>query len=98
MDELQIERRFWLALSICEGIGPVRFHKLLHHFGSAKMAWNASLEELKKVIGEKTAERLADFREEFSLEEYEARLQKLQVSYSTLPEKKYPQLLKNIKK
>src|SRR6185437_11298278 len=42
MDELR-ERRYWLALSVCNGIGPVRFQKLLHHFGSAQSAWDAPI-------------------------------------------------------
>lgn len=96
MDELQDERRYWLALSACDGIGPIRFQKLLRHFGSAKNAWNASLKELKETgIGEKISEDLIDFKKEFSLAEYEERLQNLQVTYYTLQDEDYPELLKS---
>lgn len=97
MDEFN-ERRFWLALSVCNGIGPVRFQKLVKYFGSAEDTWRAGEKELKASgIGEKTAEELADFRKKFSLEEYEEKLDKLHVLYLTLQDKEYPELLKHIK-
>jgi len=98
MDELNEERRYWLALSVCNGIGSVRLQKLLSFFGTAKDTWQANEKELKASgIGEKIAENLVYFRKEFSLDEYEERLDKLHVSYLTLQDKKYPQLLKQIK-
>jgi len=92
------ERRYWLALSICNGIGPVRFQKLLRHFGSAKKAWEASLLALKESgIGEKVSQDIFDFRKTFRLETYEERMHKLHVSFITLQDNEYPSLLKQIK-
>lgn len=92
------ERRYWLALSVCNGIGPVRFQKLLHYFGSAKNAWDASCNELRASgIGEKIANDLEAFKKQFSLEAYEERMNRLQVSYLTLQDDAYPKLLKQIK-
>jgi len=99
MDELGDERRYWLALSVCNGIGPIRFEKLLQHFGSAKNAWDATVAEIKESgIGEKTADDFEDFKKTFSLEEYEEKMHKLQVTYFTLQDSDYPHLLKTIKK
>jgi DNA processing protein len=98
MDEFKIERKYWLALSVCNGIGPVRFQKLLHHFESAKNAWEAPLEELKASgIGERMAVDLIDFKKKFSVDNYEEQMHKLQVSYCTLRDDEYPGLLKQIK-
>ncbi|KKQ34914.1 MAG: protecting protein DprA protein, partial [Microgenomates group bacterium GW2011_GWA2_37_6] len=40
------ERNYYLAFSNFPGVGPIKFEKLLKHFGSAKAAWNGSLEQL----------------------------------------------------
>jgi len=99
MDELVYERPYWLALSLCDGIGPVRFQKLLLHFGSAKNVWKATLQELIETgIGEKISKDLIDFKTRFSLKEYEDRMQKLQVSYYSLQDEEYPELLKKSSK
>lgn len=99
MDEFGNERQYWLALSICNGIVPSKFQKLLHHFGSAKKAWHSKREEfIAAGIGEKTVAGLISFREEFSLSEYEERMRKVKVSYLTLQDKGYPILLKQIKR
>ncbi len=98
MDEFQIERRYWLALSVCNGIGPVRFGKLLRYFGSAKTAWDAPLKDLQASgIGGKMAEELWDFKKKFSLEEYEEQMRKLRVDYFILQDEEYPELLRYIK-
>jgi DNA processing protein len=92
------ERKYWLAFSICSGIGPVRFHRLLNYFGSATKAWDASLQELiDSGIGKKMAQDVLDFKKTFTIEKYEERMQKLQVTYLTLQDAEYPQLLKAIK-
>jgi DNA processing protein len=101
MDEFgvsQEERRYWLALSVCDGIGPIRFKKLVHHFGSAKNAWFATENELKETgIGEKISDALIAFKQEFSLDEYEEQMAKSRVVYLTLQDSEYPELLKHIK-
>jgi DNA processing protein len=99
MDEFNSERKYWLALSVCDGIGPVRFQKLLQHFGSAKKTWDASFEELRESgIGKKISQDLIDFKKRFYPVEYEDRMWKLQISYYALQDEEYPELLKQIKK
>lgn len=98
MDELMDERRYWLALTVCDGIGPVRLLQLLRYFGSAKKAWNAPKGELQAAgLGKKIATDIETFRKKFSLQTYEEKLEKLRISYLTLQDTTYPHLLKQIK-
>ncbi|MCB1043200.1 MAG: excinuclease ABC subunit UvrC [Acidobacteria bacterium] len=48
-------------LAHIEGIGPFRQQKLLRHFGSVEAIRAASLDQLGKVIGHKTAARVFDY-------------------------------------
>jgi DNA processing protein len=102
MDELESlkdERRYWLSLSVCNGIGPTRFHMLLRHFGSAKKAWFADRKELlASGIGQKLSEELVAFRETFSIDKYEEQMYTMKISYLTLQDSGYPHLLKLIKR
>ena len=34
---------YYLAFSNFPGVGPVKFKKIVGHFGSAKKAWNAEV-------------------------------------------------------
>lgn len=92
------ERSYWLGFSSFSGIGPGRFSKLLKEFGSAEKAWNASFSELESVLGKALAPKFIKFREEFSIEDYEQKLNKQKVWYLTLEDEGYPALLKQIKK
>ncbi len=94
MDE---EKKYWIAFSVFPGVGPVRFKLLLNYFGSAKAAWNASIETLKKIkLGEKLTDQFDEFRKTFNIETYLTQLTNLQVSVLTLIDPKYPKLLQQI--
>ncbi len=94
MDE---EKKCWLAFSVFPGIGPVRFKLLLTYFGSAKAAWNAKTETLRKIkLGEKLTQQFDQFRKTFRVDDYCSTLQKLHVSVLTLTDPKYPKLLAEI--
>lgn len=48
----EVERPFWIALSLVPGVGPVGFARILQRFGSARAAWEAReavLESLDRV-------------------------------------------------
>ncbi len=93
------ERDFWLAFSVAPGIGPLRFHKLLQHFDTAKNAWEASPQEIEKAVkSRKLVEELEKFKRNFSLEEYVKHLKEEHVWFLILEDKEYPQLLKQIDK
>lgn len=86
----------WLGFSAFSGIGPVRFNKLLATFGSAKDAWKATESDLQKSIGTAITKQVIDFRQSFSLTNYEKKLRDKYISFLLLKDIKYPQLLKNI--
>lgn len=90
------ERNYYLAFSNFSGVGPIKFEKLIKHFGSAKAAWSGSIEELGSIIGKTYAARHETFRKEFDFEEYLKRLAKQKISFVCLNEKEYPLLLKQI--
>jgi DNA processing protein len=87
------ERSYWLGFSLFSGVGPGRFAKLLSAFGSAKDAWDATTEDLEKVLGKALAAKFSDFRLKTSLEDYEEQLHKSNVCYLTLQDIDYPILL-----
>lgn len=92
------ERNAWLALSVCNGIGPAKLQKLLDYFGTAQIAWEAPIEALKQSgIGPKMAGDFVIFRNKFDLAFYLKRLQKTEVWFITREEENYPKLLKQIK-
>ncbi len=94
MDE---ERKYWLGFSVFPGIGPFRFKLLLNYFGSAKAAWEAKTETLKKIkLGEKLTDEFDHFRKTFDFNDYLQQLTKLHVAVLTLSDPKYPKLLKEI--
>ena len=91
------EKSYWLGFSMFLGIGPKKFNLLLEHFGSAKNAWEAPLDELKTIgIGTKVPEDFAAFRKNFSIEGYEQLLQAKGVKYLIVSEASYPQRLAKI--
>lgn len=92
------EHSFWLGFSSFSGIGPGKFSSLLKEFWTAEKAWKASFEELEKVLGKALTPQFVEFRDKFSIIEYEKRLKKARVSYLILTDKDYPALLKQIKK
>lgn len=92
------ERLYWLGFAVFPGIGPVRFKRLLDHFGTARLAWEASLPDLKKAgLGDITAIRMDEFRRNFSVSDYFQKLQNAGVKFFTLRDYQYPELLSRIK-
>jgi DNA processing protein len=45
------KRAYWIALSKVEGIGPIRFQKLVDYFGTPETAFKSSSYEASKVTG-----------------------------------------------
>ncbi len=91
------EESYWVAFSVFPGIGPVRFGLLRNYFGSAKAAWHADTQELRKIhLGDKLVEQFIAFRRTFGLDDYLARLKKLDVHILTLDDPRYPKRLAQI--
>lgn len=98
MSEVIQEKSFWLGFSSFSGIGPGKFAFLIKEFVTAEKAWNADFASLEKVLGKIWTPRFVEFRDRFSIPEYEKRLKKARVSFLILTDNDYPQLLKQIKK
>src|SRR3990167_6538763 len=91
------ERDYYLGFSNFPGVGPIKFEKLLKHFGSAKAAWKSPVSELGPIIGKTFAARFEEFRGSFNIDQYEKELLKKKISYVCVSEKEYPKRLKKIK-
>jgi len=59
-----IERRQIMPLLAIRGVGEVKATKLIRYFKSARNVFNASLDELKAVVGEKLGTRIYNFARE----------------------------------
>lgn len=91
------EKRYWVAFSVFPGIGPVRFAHLRGYFGSAKAAWEADPETLKKIhLGDKLTDQFLKFRHTFRVDDYLAALNKLHIHVLTIDDPRYPTRLKQI--
>lgn len=86
--------KYYLGFSVFEGIGPVRFRKLLNTFQTAKNAWEAEEDKLNSVLGKNLAASFIRFRISFSINNYESLLAKKNIQYVTFDDKNYPELLK----
>lgn len=95
MDE---EKKYWVGFNVFPGIGPLRFRLLLKYFGSARAAWHAKPETLKKIkLGDKLTDQFDHFRKKiYNSDKYLKKLSKIHVAVLTLKDAKYPKLLKEI--
>ncbi|MBP7832682.1 MAG: DNA-processing protein DprA, partial [Candidatus Levybacteria bacterium] len=91
-----MEENACLSFSLCKGVGPKTFLKLVRHFGSAQNAWNAfDLESAKEVgIGEKTYLKFDTSRKELDIEDYLLKINRAKVSIIGFTNLLYPQSLK----
>lgn len=88
------ERDYWLGFSAASGIGPKRFNYLLKHFGSAKRAWNAKDLEMDEILGPTVSQKFREFKKKFNLKLYVKELGRRKISFLTLKDKDYPELLR----
>lgn len=91
------ERKYWIALSCVEGMGPVQFNRLLKFFGTAKNIWQANLSDLRTLnLGPKLLEHFLEIRKNLGIEEIMMHLGKLGVTVLTPKDEDYPEKLKQI--
>ena len=87
----------YLAFSTFPSFGPQRFKLLREYFGSAKDAWVAPQKELRSLgIRAQLLEKFVKQREEFNLEDYLGRLERLGIDYTTIEDADYPERLKSL--
>ena len=90
------ERSYYLAFSNFPGVGPIKFNKLLKHFGGAMAAWNGSIKDLEEVLKPSLTKKFEDFRKTFDIEQYLNQLRKQRISFVCLSDNEYPKLLRQI--
>lgn len=87
----------WVAFTRVRGIGPMRFGKLLSHFGSAALAWRAgSSDLLASGLDARCIEALLAQRTKAPPEAEWERLERAGVEAIALPDPRYPALLSEI--
>ena len=86
-----------LAFSLSPRIGPKRFFDLLKVFGSARSAWSASSEDLRKAgLGERILDDFISFRKDFNVELEKKKLVDSGAVFIAQCDKGYPQSLKKL--
>lgn len=87
-----------LRLHLVQGVGPLRFRRLIEHFGSAAAVMNASRRELERVrtIGPATSEAICEKHDESIVEQEMERAAALSVRIICQADEEYPALLKEI--
>jgi DNA processing protein len=89
--------QYWIGFNIVSGIGPARFKRLLDHFGEAGRAWHATEVELHAAgLDARSIESLIAARQELSLADELARVQRQGASVVTWEDKRYPPRLLQI--
>lgn len=87
---------YWMAFRNVNGIGPVRFERLLAAFGTMRAAWDADARELQGALDRRSLEHLVAYRRRVDpVAEYEA-LRSEGIDVVTLRHEHYPDLLKEI--
>lgn len=91
------ERLAALSFSNFFKIGPKSIIKLLNYFGSLDQAYYSDFENLKRAeIKEEVIYAFLKFRQEFSIENAIARLEKNKIKFVYLEDASYPRILKEI--
>lgn len=92
------ESQATLAISLCDGIGPKTFQKLIRHFGSAKSIWENLDLSTYEDIGMRVSvfQKFQEFKKSFNLSFYINRLKKAKVFAVTIKDALYPETLKKI--
>ena len=91
-------RAYSLALSKINGLGPVKYRKLIDYFGDAKKAWEGNLTEWKEALGgtPKIFKEITEFKKRFDIFEYEASVLTKGINYLTIDDNLYPKSLREI--
>ncbi|HEY7535968.1 MAG TPA: DNA-processing protein DprA, partial [Thermodesulfobacteriota bacterium] len=92
------EWKYWIALSMIQGVGEVLYRNLLAKFNNPKNVFEASVNEIEKVdgIGEKTAKAIKDFQDWKKADEELSKIQKSDFKLLLLNDSSYPSNLFNI--
>lgn len=91
------DRHYWLGFNLVRGIGAVRLHSLMDHFGSVQAAWHGKPDELRAAgLGPKTVARLIALRRDVDLELLWRDVESQGVSVLISTDANYPARLREI--
>ncbi|MBI2941893.1 MAG: DNA-protecting protein DprA [Chloroflexi bacterium] len=91
------ERAYWVCLSQVSGIGPVRFQRLIAHFGTAAAVWKAAPVDLVRAgLDQRTAEAIIAQRASLDPDAVWSRIRQRGVEVLRLSDDAYPARLREI--
>ena len=91
------DRQFWLGFNLVSGIGPVRFRRLLSHFGSASAAWRANARGLAAAgLDLRTIESIIATRDRLDLDREMKRVETAGAALVIQGDREYPSLLQQV--
>src|ERR1041385_5599332 len=89
--------RYWIGFNRAKGIGPIRQHMLMEHFGSIELAWNAPPQKLKEAgLDQRSLQSLISTRATFDFDAEMRAIERVGAWIVTLDDAKYPPLLRQI--
>jgi len=91
-------KKYWIALNMVPGVGPVTYRKLLNHFGTPEQVLSASLHDLMVVPGlnDRIARELVNFGWPKRIDKELDAIAQQQIQLLTWDDEEYPALLKTI--
>ena len=91
------DKKYWVAFSQIESLGPLKFKKLYNYFPDLQTAWQASHGELKTAgLSDKDVEKIFSQQDSVNPDQEWEKLEKLGINVITVKDKNYPKLLKEI--
>lgn len=93
-----MKSKYWIAFSSIEQIDSTFIQSLYNYFGDIETAFNASLDDLKKIDGLsiKKSENFLKYRDKVDIDRTFAEVETRGINFLTLEDVNYPQMLKNI--
>ncbi|MCC6189582.1 MAG: DNA-protecting protein DprA [Anaerolineales bacterium] len=92
-----MDRRYWIAFNLVRGVGPVKFRRLLDHFGDARAAWTAPVAALAAAgLDRRTIENQVAVRDGGRLDQALRQIDAAGVQVLTWEDASYPRNLLNI--
>ncbi|MEK7616449.1 MAG: DNA-processing protein DprA [Patescibacteria group bacterium] len=88
---------YLLALHSIDGLGPIRLKAILDYFKDPKLAWEANVNEIRKIgIPQQVVDLLAETRKKLEPLEYAETIKNSGISWVTVFNEDYPKLLAQI--
>ena len=92
------KKKYWIWLSLIDGLGSIRKRKLLEQFKEPEIIYNLKKEQLLKVdgIGENLANKIINIEKRKCVDKHVEYMLKNNIDIININDKEYPQILKQI--